>query len=38
MIQNIVDQFRYYLEDGGDPAKAEWPLLRTAVFEVFSRL
>ena len=25
MIQNIVDQFGYYLEDGGDPAKAEWP-------------
>ena len=37
MILNIVDQFRYYLEDGGNAAKAEWPLLRTAVFEVFSK-
>ena len=37
MIKTIVDQFGYYLENCGDGAKAEWPLLRTAVFEVFSK-
>lgn len=37
MIQNLVDQFGCYLEDYGNGAKAEWPLLRTAVFDVFSK-
>ena len=37
MIKKIVDQFGYYLENCGDGTKAEWPLLRTAVFEVFSK-
>ena len=37
MIPNLVDQFGCYLEGSGDGAKAEWPLLRSAVFEVFSK-
>ena len=37
MITNLVDQFGCYLEGSGDGANAEWPLLRCAVFEVFSK-
>ena len=36
MIKTLVDQFGCYLEDG-EGVKAEWPLLRSAVFDVFSK-
>ena len=36
MIKTLVDQFGCYLEDG-EGVKAEWPLLRSAVFDIFSK-
>lgn len=37
MVNNLVKQFGCYLADNGDGAKAEWPLLRSATFELFSK-
>ena len=36
MIMTLVDQFGCYLEDGED-VKPEWPLLRGAGFDIFSK-
>ena len=33
-IANLTDQFNTYIEDA-DQVKAEWPLLRSAVFDVY---